>query len=345
MASSNRHWPSLFKSKSCTSHHQWHHDINSSLMSAGGCNKAPCTSVPAICEERSPEPKQRWNPRPEQIRILEAIFNSGMVNPPRDEIRKIRIKLQEFGQVGDANVFYWFQNRKSRSKHKQQRHLQTNNKTPSSSSSSNSVGSTTNNNNNVIDLLNSPTASVNQFQQTYFGTNNDFNMAAEPFIFTQGFLHDVATDPHSCDVVHNSSGLFLSELMGISQTAPLKKAENEKMDYIVPSAPNTTNHSTVVPLTTSSTTPNISHIQGVEGSAGGCPTKAMIFINDVAFEVPAGPFNVSEVFGDDALLIHSSGQPLLTNEWGVSIQPLQHGAFYYLVHTSTPVHDNTIALM
>jgi hypothetical protein len=75
------------------------------------------------CEERTPEPKPRWNPKPEQIRILEAIFNSGMVNPPRDEIRKIRAQLQEYGQVGDANVFYWFQNRKSRSKHKL-RHLQ-----------------------------------------------------------------------------------------------------------------------------------------------------------------------------------------------------------------------------
>lgn len=91
-------------------------------------------SVLTGCEERSPEPKPRWNPKPEQIRILEAIFNSGMVNPPRDEIRKIRAQLQEYGQVGDANVFYWFQNRKSRSKHKL-RNLQ-NSKT------------TTNNNNN-----------------------------------------------------------------------------------------------------------------------------------------------------------------------------------------------------
>ena len=77
--------------------------------------------MPAICaggEERTPDPKPRWNPRPEQIRILEAIFNSGMVNPPRDEIPRIRMRLQEYGQVGDANVFYWFQNRKSRSKNK-----------------------------------------------------------------------------------------------------------------------------------------------------------------------------------------------------------------------------------
>ncbi|KAL5223033.1 hypothetical protein ABZP36_027746 [Zizania latifolia] len=41
-----------------------------------------------------------------------------MVNPPRDEIPRIRMQLQEYGQVGDANVFYWFQNRKSRSKNK-----------------------------------------------------------------------------------------------------------------------------------------------------------------------------------------------------------------------------------
>ena len=82
-----------------------------------------CSATAPGCEERTPEPKPRWNPKPEQIRILEAIFNSGMVNPPRDEIRKIRAQLQEYGQVGDANVFYWFQNRKSRSKHKQ-RNLQ-----------------------------------------------------------------------------------------------------------------------------------------------------------------------------------------------------------------------------
>ncbi|KAL0692938.1 hypothetical protein Bca4012_060118 [Brassica carinata] len=72
-----------------------------------------------ICKsDRVPDPKPRWNPKPEQIRILESIFNSGTVNPPREEIQRIRIRLQEYGQIGDANVFYWFQNRKSRAKHK-----------------------------------------------------------------------------------------------------------------------------------------------------------------------------------------------------------------------------------
>lgn len=54
-------------------------------------------------------------------------------------------------------------------------------------------------------------------------------------------------------------------------------------------------------------------------------------INDVRFEVPSGPLNVKEAFGDDAVLIHSSGQPVVTDTWGVTLQPLQHGASYYLV--------------
>jgi len=41
-----------------------------------------------------------------------------MKNPPVDEIKKIREQLQEFGQIGDASVFYWFQNRKSKGKNK-----------------------------------------------------------------------------------------------------------------------------------------------------------------------------------------------------------------------------------
>lgn len=158
------------------------------------------------CEERSPDPKPRWNPRPEQIRILEAIFNSGMVNPPRDEIRKIRAQLQEYGQVGDANVFYWFQNRKSRSKQKQ-RHVQSTNKLAqppqqiplitsstapttkaalSSSSSSSEKSSSQNSadktlslgSKNVLDASSSPTASVNQ---PFFHPHSDF--LPVPFFF------------------------------------------------------------------------------------------------------------------------------------------------------------------
>ncbi|NP_001354193.1 WUSCHEL-related homeobox 7 [Zea mays] len=131
MASSsfnNSHWPSMFRSKHAAEPCQTTQpDISSSppsLLSAGGASTTTTTgrclkhSISVGGEERAPDPKPRWNPRPEQIRILEAIFNSGMVNPPRDEIPRIRMRLQQYGQVGDANVFYWFQNRKSRSKNK-----------------------------------------------------------------------------------------------------------------------------------------------------------------------------------------------------------------------------------
>ncbi|PKA58526.1 WUSCHEL-related homeobox 6 [Apostasia shenzhenica] len=42
-----------------------------------------------------------------------------MVNPPKDETVRIRKLLEKFGSVGDANVFYWFQNRRSRSRRRQ----------------------------------------------------------------------------------------------------------------------------------------------------------------------------------------------------------------------------------
>ena len=63
--------------------------------------------------------RSRWTPKPEQILILETIFNSGMVNPPKDETVRIRKLLEKFGSVADANVFYWFQNRRSRSRRRQ----------------------------------------------------------------------------------------------------------------------------------------------------------------------------------------------------------------------------------
>ena len=74
------------------------------------------------CERAEPV-RSRWTPKPEQILILESIFNSGMVNPPKDETVRIRKLLEKFGSVGDANVFYWFQNRRSRSR-RRQRQLQ-----------------------------------------------------------------------------------------------------------------------------------------------------------------------------------------------------------------------------
>ena len=45
-------------------------------------------------ERTVPVAKTRWHPKPDQIQILEAIVNSGMVNPPREEIKRIRGQLE-----------------------------------------------------------------------------------------------------------------------------------------------------------------------------------------------------------------------------------------------------------
>jgi hypothetical protein len=67
---------------------------------------------------RSAKPKARWYANEEQLQILETTFNSGMTNPKSKDIKKIVAQLQEFGPVGVSNVFYWFQNRKTRNKNK-----------------------------------------------------------------------------------------------------------------------------------------------------------------------------------------------------------------------------------
>lgn len=77
------------------------------------------------------------------------------------------------------------------------------------------------------------------------------------------------------------------------------------------------------------------------------PPKSTVFINDVCFDVAIGvPFNVREAFGNDIVLIQSLGQPVPTDEWGVTRQPLQHGAFYYLLRSpAPPPHHRTIDLV
>ncbi|KAK7362761.1 hypothetical protein VNO77_04882 [Canavalia gladiata] len=366
MASSNRHWPSMFKSKPCNPHHQWQHDINSSLISTA-CQKSPYSSGG---DERSPEPKPRWNPKPEQIRILEAIFNSGMVNPPRDEIRKIRVQLQEYGQVGDANVFYWFQNRKSRSKHKL-RHLQNSKNQqnaeaqvqnaashppqstePSSSEKSSSkeivqpakgfsIGFS-----NVTDVMpNSPTVSVNQ---TYFQSHihNDTNLVpqtVDTFSFpvhhnpiTNGFcFSEFSPQPQSQQNVGPCTSLLLNEMMGYG-TSSKNVHDQDKVMKIMHQHPqlsfcltSTAPTTTLVPPVTTVPSP-ITQFQGVGEAAAG-RVKCSVFINDVAYEVAVGPINVRQAFGDDAVLIHSSGHPVPTDEWGVTFQSLEHGAYYYLL--------------
>ncbi|KAH1102011.1 hypothetical protein GYH30_036519 [Glycine max] len=391
MSSSNRHWPSMFKSKPCNNpHNQWHHDINTSIVSTG-CQRSPYANSGS--DERTPEPKPRWNPKPEQIRILEAIFNSGMVNPPRDEIRKIRVQLQEYGQVGDANVFYWFQNRKSRSKHKLRHFQNTKNQnnaeaqqqrrvdassslsqtTPLSSSSSSSDKSSSKelaynpngfsfgfSNVNDVAVPNSPTASVNQ---TYFHPHNhsDNNLLPqEPFSFTmhnnngQGFVDNNTITTLGFSVPQFSSNmmqsqlqcqqnvgpctsLLLSEIMSHGTFSKKDQDQDKALKIMHPQLSNfplTSTPTTIIapPISTVLDPSPITQLEGVGEVAAGDRAKCItVFINDVVFEIVMGPFNVRQAFGDEAVLIHSSGNPVPTDEWGITLHPLHHGACYYLV--------------
>ncbi|KAL1567404.1 WUSCHEL-related homeobox 9-like isoform X1 [Salvia divinorum] len=338
MSSSNRHWPSLFKSKptSDSSPNQSHHDQH--------LPRNPYTQD----EERSPEPKPRWNPRPEQIRILEGIFNSGTVNPPRDEIRRIRAQLQEFGDVGDANVFYWFQNRKSRSKHKL-RYLHTAKPRPcrtqvsgrvsSSSSSDKSAPSCCNSSEKplslssctFIDLLNSPTASVNQ---PFLPGTSQF--VPEPLLFSgqessAAMTHGICF-PDLSQTVGDCSDALLDGLIPVSH-GRTRKDDDQK-----------SKHGYAVEPAVADLTAPCSISQGLVEPT---PPKSMVFINDVCFDVAIGvPFNVRETFGNDVVLIQALGQPVPTDEWGVTQQPLQHGGFYYLLRSpAPPPDDRTIDLV
>nr|CAB3473826.1 unnamed protein product [Digitaria exilis] len=100
MASSfnNRHWPSMFRSKHAAEPWQAHPDVSSSpppnlLSGAAGNN----TAATGSCL------KHTSSGYAGTLSLLSPIDRSSCA---------------EYGHVGDANVFYWFQNRKSRSKNK-----------------------------------------------------------------------------------------------------------------------------------------------------------------------------------------------------------------------------------
>ncbi|KAG6535418.1 hypothetical protein ZIOFF_000390 [Zingiber officinale] len=274
--------------------------------SGGGCSS---------CEERSPDPKPRWNPKPEQIRILDAIFNSGMVNPSRDEIRKIRLQLQEFGPVGDANVFYWFQNRKSRSKNKHgnRNHLSpaAARRTPkpsptgSSSSSSSSSAQSADSGNKTLPL---PT----RFQH--------FSPRLPPTTLLPKQMNSLA-EPAYQDM---STGIISSDGLYDPETPMqllMKPDHDDHQEY------NCVNGSPIS---------DIQELMGEIGDgifdagAAAC-ARSTVITSEAAYEVAAGRINIRQLFGPEAILLDQSGQPVLTDEWGVTLYPLQHGASYYLV--------------
>ena len=65
-----------------------------------------------------------------------------------------------------------------------------------------------------------------------------------------------------------------------------------------------------------------------------CSGFITVFINGVPAEVPSGPLDVKAMFGQDFMLVNSSGVPVPTDESGFSAQILRHGESYFLVNIS-----------
>lgn len=64
--------------------------------------------------------RQRWTPTAIQLEILEDIFKQGSGTPSKQKIKEITADLSQHGQISETNVYNWFQNRRARSKKKQQ---------------------------------------------------------------------------------------------------------------------------------------------------------------------------------------------------------------------------------
>ncbi|KAG6466253.1 hypothetical protein ZIOFF_075972 [Zingiber officinale] len=243
-----------------------------------------------------PAVRSRWTPKPEQILILESIFNSGMVNPPKEETARIRSLLEKFGAVGDANVFYWFQNRRSRSR-RRQRQLQAGLAAAVASSQDQ----------HVISSSSSSSSSAS----TATAVNDSFASSSVGFF---------PYAPSSSSSSSSSSGgdlLSISSHMGFSQRRTQDMNPFERSSGAAPQLQH--QPSDMSKYECYQLTPPI---------AVGTIT---VFINGVLSEVPRGTFDMRSMFGYNWMLVHSSGEVVPLNEYGFLMQSLQMGESYFLV--------------
>ncbi|MCO5557607.1 hypothetical protein L7F22_011173 [Adiantum nelumboides] len=64
--------------------------------------------------------RQRWTPSQTQLQILEKLFQQGNGTPSKQSIKEISLELSQYGPISETNVYNWFQNRRARTKRKQQ---------------------------------------------------------------------------------------------------------------------------------------------------------------------------------------------------------------------------------
>lgn len=70
-----------------------------------------------------------------------------------------------------------------------------------------------------------------------------------------------------------------------------------------------------------------------------------VFINGVLTEVPGGRIDMRKMFGNDMILVHSSGEIVPSTEYGVLLQGLQIGESYFLVLIPSIIFQFLISYM
>ncbi|KAL5218001.1 hypothetical protein ABZP36_018685 [Zizania latifolia] len=279
--------------------------------------------------------RSRWTPKPEQILILESIFNSGMVNPPKDETVRIRKLLERFGAVGDANVFYWFQNRRSRSR-RRQRQMQaaaaaaaaaaSASSSPSANSSPASVSATVGLPSVVVHTMAMGGSAYRYEQQASSSSSSGSTGGTSSFgLFALGAGAPSGAGGYlqaSCGA-SASSALATTGLMGDVDSGGSDDlfAISRQMGFV--GSPRGSS--------TSLATPSSAARQQQFYSCQLPSATITVFINGVSMEVPRGPIDLRAMFGQDVMLVHSTGALLPVNDYGILLQSLQMGESYFLV--------------
>jgi hypothetical protein len=99
-----------------------HHHQQQQAGGGAGAGAAGHAVVAAAAGASSPACRPtgaRWTPTQEQVKILkELYYGCGIRSPNPEQIQRIAARLRQFGRIEGKNVFYWFQNRKARERHK-----------------------------------------------------------------------------------------------------------------------------------------------------------------------------------------------------------------------------------
>lgn len=279
--------------------------------------------------------RPRWTPKQEQIAILESIYNSGVVNPPKDETTRIRKLLEDYGPIVDANVFYWFQNRRSRSRRRTRQIQAKINREQVAHEAPSSAHNNTEHQNSSSFMV--PSGEQDFGSSVSFSClgGGHFSSSSYPGLYDDnpilypnqvcypgngsisGFSPFNNTFPADTSNVNYQSGMYV-------RTACLSKYLFEKQMCKFNSLVHTVLRFSLynicfLPLI-------ISKSNHVQFSAG----LITVFINGAAAEVPMGPLDMKLMFGEqDLILFHSSGIQVSDTSFSSS---LQHGESYFLVH-------------